>query len=144
LADLHEGERVTLFGALQTALSLNYLTGPRVIVIQICLSLAGLVLQMSDGPNVMLQFLSTLFLDPRGRAALLTFLTILPEEITTNTRIPISVSGTCIHPAEYATQRSPFGVSVARGPDCFTLPSFRTKITRHRKIFFSLAMPVES
>lgn len=70
----------------------QYSSGPRVIQTQICLSLSGLALQMLDWDNVVPSMIERFGSDPATVGALLEFLTVLPEEVTTNHRIPIGVS----------------------------------------------------
>jgi transportin-3 len=82
--------RATLLTALQA-----YKQGPRVIRTQICLALAGLALQLRDGEdpewgdNVVGWMIKHFGSDPEDVLLLLEFLTVLPEEITTNQRIPV-------------------------------------------------------
>ncbi|KAF8971485.1 armadillo-type protein [Flammula alnicola] len=67
--------RDTLLSALET-----YHTGPRTIVVQLSLAISGLALQLPTWENP----------NPTTVPTLLEFLTLLPEEVTSNTRIPIS------------------------------------------------------
>jgi transportin-3 len=81
------GLRDSLISALRT-----FASGPRVIVIQICLALSGLALQMPEWKNVVPGLIESFGQDPSTVPALLQFLTVLPEEVNGNTRIPMSVS----------------------------------------------------
>lgn len=81
------GLRDSLLSALEKCAS-----GPRVILIQICLALAGLALQMPEWQNVIPGLIESFGQDPSKVPALLEFLTVLPEEVNGNTRIPMSVS----------------------------------------------------
>lgn len=86
--------RTTLLTALQA-----YKQGPRVIQTQICVTLASLALQLRNGEdpewgdNVVGWMIDRFGKDPSEVKTLLSFLTVLPEEATTNQRIPISVRG---------------------------------------------------
>lgn len=70
----------------------KFAAGPRVVLIQTCLALAGLALQMMDWEDPVTQMIQNFGQTPQLVPALLQFLTVLPEEITSNSRIPISVS----------------------------------------------------
>lgn len=92
--DLHQldpqqraGLRDTLLSAIQ-----QYAAGPRVVLIQICLAMSGLALQMREWDNAIMDVVNVLGQNPTTVPALLQFLTLLPEEISSNTRIPLSVS----------------------------------------------------
>lgn len=79
--------RTSLVAALQ-----KFAAGPRVVLIQTCVSLAGLALQMMDWQDPVGEMIQTFGQSPVLVPALLQFLTVLPEEVTSNSRIPISVS----------------------------------------------------
>ncbi|KAG8901213.1 Nuclear import receptor [Tulasnella sp. 403] len=90
--DLHQldtsqraGLRDTLLAALR-----QYAAGPRPVLIQICLALSGLALQMKEWDNAVMDIVNGLGQDPTTVPALLQLLTVLPEEVTSNTRIPMS------------------------------------------------------
>ncbi|KAK0549283.1 Nuclear import receptor [Tilletia horrida] len=76
--------RDTLLDALQA-----YGSGPRVLQTQISLALSALALQMSDWANVIPSIVERFGSDPVLVPALLEFLTILPEEVVNNHRIPV-------------------------------------------------------
>lgn len=79
--------RDTLVSALQA-----YAGGPRRIVVQLCLALSGYAIQVTqweDPVESMIQLLGT---DPRTVPSLLEFLKVLPEELTGNVKLPVSVS----------------------------------------------------
>lgn len=59
---------------------------------QLCLSLAGLALQMREWKDVIQQFVRIYGGDLESASCLLEFLTVLPEEVNENHRIPITVS----------------------------------------------------
>ncbi|PWN54005.1 ARM repeat-containing protein [Violaceomyces palustris] len=84
--------RPQLRDTLLHALSL-YTSGPRVIQTQISLALSGLALQMTEEhwPAVIPGMIQKFGSDPATVATLLEFLTVLPEEVTTNHRIPIDI-----------------------------------------------------
>lgn len=97
--DLHQVDsanlptlRETLLTALQT-----YHTGPRTIIVQLCLAVAGLSLQLPSWENPVQTMIDTFGRNPVTVPILLQFLTLLPEELNTNTRIPITVRGCCYH-----------------------------------------------
>ncbi|KAJ7071120.1 armadillo-type protein [Mycena amicta] len=80
------GFRDTLVAALE-----NHHTGPRTIIVQLCLAIAGLALQFPAWSPMAVQFMITHFgRNPSTVPALLQFLTILPEEVNNNHRIPIT------------------------------------------------------
>lgn len=62
--------------------------GPRSILTQLCLAISGLALQLPTWDNPVKTMIDTFGRNP---AALLQFLTLLPEEVNSNTRIPITV-----------------------------------------------------
>lgn len=82
--------RATLITALQA-----YKSGPKVIQTQISLALSGLALQLRDGEDpdwgdhVVRSMIDIFGKDPSDVATLLEFLTVLPEEVNTNQRIPV-------------------------------------------------------
>lgn len=78
--------RDTLLTALKT-----YHSGPRTVVIQLSLAIAGLALQLPAWENVVQNMIDLFGRNPATVSTLLEFLTILPEEVNSNTRIPISV-----------------------------------------------------
>lgn len=78
--------RDTLVGALQ-----RYNAGPRTILVQLCLAVSGLALQLTEWENPVQDMIDSFGRNPGTVPALLQFLTILPEELNTNTKIPITV-----------------------------------------------------
>ncbi|PWZ00583.1 ARM repeat-containing protein [Testicularia cyperi] len=82
--------RPSLRDTLLTALS-GYAAGPRVIQTQLSLALSGLALQMdeSEWPTVVPAMIERFGANPETVPVLLEFLTVLPEEVMTNHRIPI-------------------------------------------------------
>lgn len=79
--------RDTLIAALE-----KYLSGPKVIIIQLSLALSSLALQYPGWQNAIESIIDKFGGNPAAVSALLEFMTVLPEEITGNTKIPISVS----------------------------------------------------
>lgn len=100
LEQVPASSRVALRSTLLTALT-AYLSGPRVIQTQLCVALAALALQLPDGADpewgdrVVPAMIERYGGDPGSVGVLLEFLTTLPEEITTNHRIPVDVSWRC-------------------------------------------------
>ncbi|CUA72435.1 Transportin-3 [Mus musculus] [Rhizoctonia solani] len=80
-----EGLRNSLVAATQ-----QYAAGPRVVLVQICLALSAFVLQYPEWENPIADLTASLGQQPSTVPALLEFLTIVAEEVTTNSRIPIS------------------------------------------------------
>jgi len=79
--------RDTLLNALQT-----YTSGPRTIIVQLSLAIAGLAVQLPSWEKPVQTLIDAFGRDPTTVPTLLEFLTLLPEEVSTNTRIPITVS----------------------------------------------------
>ncbi|OJT10098.1 hypothetical protein TRAPUB_13454 [Trametes pubescens] len=77
--------RETLLKALET-----YHTGPRNILVQLCLAISGLALQLPAWDDPVQDMIDAFGRNPATVPALLQFLTLLPEEVTTNTKIPIT------------------------------------------------------
>jgi transportin-3 len=93
---LDESARVSLRDSLLSLLSGYAATGPQVINTQLCLSLAILAIQMPAWKNVVAQFVELFGNSADTIPTLLEFLTVLPEEVNNNNRIPIGVSIFCI------------------------------------------------
>ncbi|TEB35143.1 mRNA transport regulator [Coprinellus micaceus] len=68
----------------------SYHLGPRTIIVQLCLALAGLALQLPSWGNPVQQMIDSFGMNPATVPTLLQFLTNLPEELNTNTRIPVT------------------------------------------------------
>ncbi|KDR84886.1 hypothetical protein GALMADRAFT_53692 [Galerina marginata CBS 339.88] len=77
--------RDTLLTALET-----YKGGPRTIIVQLSLAVAGLALQFPAWENPVQTLIDSFGRNPATVGTLLEFLTLLPEEVSGNTRIPIS------------------------------------------------------
>lgn len=91
--DLHQVEgphlldlRDTLVAALE-----HYQTGPRTIIVQLCLAISGLALQLPQWGNAVQGMIERFGQNPATVPILLQFLTVLPEELNTNTKIPVTV-----------------------------------------------------
>jgi transportin-3 len=65
--------------------------GPRSIIVQLCLAISGLALQLPAWDNVVQGMIDSFGRNPATVPTLLQFLTLLPEELTSNTRIPVTV-----------------------------------------------------
>lgn len=78
--------RDTLVAALE-----KYHAGPRALLVQLCLALSGLALQLPAWANPVQDMIDTFGRNPATVPTLLQFLTVLPEELTGNTRIPVTV-----------------------------------------------------
>lgn len=84
--------RSTLLTALQA-----YSQGPRVVQTQLCLTLSALAIQLKDGEDpewgdrVVPWMIERFGKEAKDVGTLLEFLQVLPEEVTTNQRIPIDV-----------------------------------------------------
>lgn len=78
--------RDTLVSALQ-----RYHTGPRTILVQLCLALSGFALQVPSWENPVQDMIDSFGQNPAAVPALLQFLTLLPEELNGNTKIPVTV-----------------------------------------------------
>ncbi|GAB5592901.1 Nuclear import receptor [Umbelopsis nana] len=89
LKELDEPGRVSLRDSLLALLSGSARSGPPSITTQLCLSMAILAIQMPQWKNVVAQFVELFGKSPETIPALLEFLTVLPEEVNNNNRIPI-------------------------------------------------------
>ena len=91
--DLHQVDAANLLPLRDTLISAlqRYHTGPRTVITQLCLALSGLALQLPQWDNAVQTMIESFGTNPATVPVLLQFLTILPEELTSNTRIPITV-----------------------------------------------------
>ena len=91
--DLHQVDKSNLLPLRDTLLTAlrEYHSGPRTIVVQLSLAIVGLALQLPAWENVVQNMIDSFGRNPATVPTLLEFLTILPEEVNSNTRIPISV-----------------------------------------------------
>ena len=90
------GDLVQLKETLLTALR-TYHNGPRTILVQLCLAISALALQMPAWEDPVQTLIDLFGRTPATVPALLQFLTVLPEELTTNTKIPITVRLKAMH-----------------------------------------------
>lgn len=87
---MDEANLLPLRDTLLTALE-GYQTGPKTIVVQLCLAIAGLALQLPAWDNAVHNMIDSFGRNPATVPTLLQFLTLLPEELNSNTRIPVTV-----------------------------------------------------
>lgn len=78
--------RDTLIAALQT-----YASGPRRIIVQLCLALSCFALQVQQWDKPVQDMIERFGKDPATVPVLLEFLKVLPEEIMDSHRVPITV-----------------------------------------------------
>ncbi|KAH9982567.1 ARM repeat-containing protein [Lactifluus volemus] len=64
--------------------------GPRAIILQLCLALSGLALQLPAWTNAVEGLIESYGKNPSMVPVLLQFLTVLPEELYSNTKIPVT------------------------------------------------------
>jgi transportin-3 len=92
--DLHQVDPPNLLplrDTLVTALE-RYQSGPKTIIVQLCLALSGLALQLPAWDNAVQSMIDLFGRNPPTVPVLLQFLTVLPEELASNSKIPITVS----------------------------------------------------
>ncbi|KAI0936668.1 hypothetical protein AcV5_004749 [Taiwanofungus camphoratus] len=90
--DLNEMDAVDVFqfrDSLVTALE-TYHAGPRTIMIQLCLAISGLALQLPAWEDPVQNMIDQFGRNPATVPVLLEFLTVLPEELNSNTKIPVT------------------------------------------------------
>jgi transportin-3 len=92
--DLHQVDAENLLALRDTLLAAlqMYHTGPRTVIVQLCLAVAGLALQLPTWEKPVQTMIENFGRNPATVPVLLQFLTLLPEELNTNTRIPVTVS----------------------------------------------------
>jgi len=78
--------RDTIIAALE-----HFKDGPRAIILQLCLALSGLALQLPTWTNAVEGLIDSYGQNPAMVPVLLQFLTVLPEELYSNTKIPVTV-----------------------------------------------------
>ena len=78
--------RDTLIAALE-----YFKDGPRPIILQLCLALSGLALQLPTWTHAVEGLIDSYGQNPSMVPVLLQFLTVLPEELYSNTKIPVTV-----------------------------------------------------
>ena len=91
--DLHQVDATNLLALRDTLITAleRYHTGPRTVITQLCLAVSGLALQLPQWDNAVQTMIDSFGRNPATVPVLLQFLTVLPEELVTNTRIPITV-----------------------------------------------------
>lgn len=91
--DLNQVDQKDLPALRDTILTLleKHHAGPRNIIVQLCLSLAGIALQMPSWPDAVQTMIDSFGRNPVTVPLLLQFLTLLPEELNGNTKIPVTV-----------------------------------------------------
>lgn len=82
--------RLPLRDSLLNALTQNSIRSSKVVLVQLCLSLADLALQLPEWPNVVADLIEKLGKDPQTVPILLEFLTVFPQEIVGNSKINIT------------------------------------------------------
>ncbi|EGO05222.1 hypothetical protein SERLA73DRAFT_82769 [Serpula lacrymans var. lacrymans S7.3] len=90
--DLHQVDAPNLLplrDTLVTALE-RYHAGPKTIIVQLCLAISGFALQVPAWDDVLQSMIDKFGRNPATVPALLQFLTLLPEELVSNTRIPVT------------------------------------------------------
>ncbi|KAF8560277.1 ARM repeat-containing protein [Imleria badia] len=90
--DLHQVDGANILplrDTLITALE-RYHTGPRTVITQLCLAISGLALQLPQWENAVQTMIESFGTNPATVPVLLQFLTVLPEELVSNTRIPVT------------------------------------------------------
>lgn len=94
--DLAQVDPAQLFPLRDTIIAaLEYFKdGPRAIILQLCLALAGLALQLPTWTNAVEGLVDSYGQNPSMVPVLLQFLTVLPEELISNTKIPVTVGWT--------------------------------------------------
>lgn len=90
LEQVDQANLIPLRDSLLAALQL-YHKGPRNIITQLCLAISGFALQVPAWSGAVQHMIESFGRNPATVPALLQFLTVLPEELNTNTRIPITV-----------------------------------------------------
>ncbi|KAI0053348.1 ARM repeat-containing protein [Auriscalpium vulgare] len=90
--DLHQVDPDNLFSLRDTIIAAleHYKIGPRTILVQLCLALSGLALQMPTWSGAVEGLIESYGQDASMVPVLLQFLTLLPEELTGNTKIPVT------------------------------------------------------
>ncbi|TFK30359.1 mRNA transport regulator [Coprinopsis marcescibilis] len=90
--DLHQVAPENLSSLRDTIIAAlhKYHTGPRNVIIQLCLALAGLALQLPSWENPVQHMMQSFGTNADTVPIFLQFLTTLPEELTGNAKIPVT------------------------------------------------------
>lgn len=67
------------------------------MITQLCLAVSGLALQLPQWDNAVQTMIESFGTNPATVPVLLQFLTVLPEELASNTRIPVTVGQSSEH-----------------------------------------------
>ncbi|KAJ1977398.1 Nuclear import receptor [Dimargaris cristalligena] len=86
LSELDTNARISLRDSLLNLLN-TYCNGPKAITTQVCLSLAGLALQVTEWDNVLNHMIQLFGSKSESVGCLIEFLSVLPDEINNNDRI---------------------------------------------------------
>ncbi|KAI9495182.1 armadillo-type protein [Zychaea mexicana] len=89
LRDLEPAARLALRDSLVERLTV-FATGPKPVMLQLCLALADLAIQLSEWKTAVKDMVAKFGGSPDTAVCLLEFLTVLPEELNTNTRLPLT------------------------------------------------------
>lgn len=90
LSQVDPGNLKSLRDTLLSALKM-YQSGPRNIIIQLCLAIAALAMQLPSWTDAVQTMIDSLGRNPATVPTLLQFLTLLPEEVNGNHKIPVTV-----------------------------------------------------
>jgi len=90
LDQLPEPDRLQLRDSLLAALTQDSIISSKIILVQLCLSLADLALQLPQWPTVVADLIEKFGKDPQTVPILLEFLTVFPQEIIGNSKIKIT------------------------------------------------------
>ncbi|KAI0274761.1 ARM repeat-containing protein [Gloeopeniophorella convolvens] len=90
--DLAQVDPAQLFGLRDTIIAAleHFQDGPRAIILQLSLALSGLALQLPAWTNAVEGLIERYGQNPSMVPVLLQFLTVLPEELYSNTKIPVT------------------------------------------------------
>jgi hypothetical protein len=103
LGQLNPTQLFTLRDTIVAALE-HFKEGPRAIILQLCLALSGLALQLPTWTNAVEGLIDSYGQNPSMVPVLLQFLTVLPEELYSNTKIPVTVGSNVILPSPLAVE----------------------------------------
>jgi transportin-3 len=90
LRDLDATARLQLRDSL-VGLLVRYAKGPKAVMVQLCLAMADLAIQLLEWKTAVSDLVEKLGKTPESVPCLLEFLKVLPEEMNNNTRLPLSV-----------------------------------------------------
>ncbi|KAI8147628.1 armadillo-type protein [Fennellomyces sp. T-0311] len=92
LRDLDPAAQLALRDSLVERVAVLAATGPKAILLQLCVALADLAIQLLEWKTAVTDMVSKFGGSPETAVCLLEFLTVLPEELNTNNRLPLSDS----------------------------------------------------